>query len=89
MTKAIEVQPERADYIIKCICPLHNLFIDRDGKPLNLKPITSDTQQKTVTNRASTLSENHAVRRAYDIRDQFKTVFCKQSFIILFNNNNT
>lgn len=75
LTKAIEVEPDRADSIIKCICLLHNLVIDKDGEPLNLGPTTSDIQPNLVTCRASTVGENQTARRAYDIRDKFKTFF--------------
>ena len=75
LTKAIEVEPERADSIIKCTCLLHNLVIDRESVPLNFGPTTSGSQQNVATNRGSTVGENHAARRAYDIREQFKTYF--------------
>lgn len=73
LTKAIEVEPERADSIIKCICLLHNRVIDKYGELLDLGPTTSDIQQNLVTYQASTVRENRAARKAYDIRDKFKT----------------
>lgn len=48
LSKAREVNPKRADVIVKCICLLHNLIIHRDG----LAPFqTEATDNVTGSNR--------------------------------------
>lgn len=34
LKKAIETEVEKAEKIIKCICLLHNIIIDREGKSI-------------------------------------------------------
>ncbi|CAH1973541.1 unnamed protein product [Acanthoscelides obtectus] len=74
LTKRIKVHLQKADIIIQCICLLHNIVIDREGIPLNIEPTPNGFQQNAAI-RARNRGENHAVRRAYAIREQFKSFF--------------
>uniref|UniRef100_A0A1Y1M573 DDE Tnp4 domain-containing protein n=1 Tax=Photinus pyralis TaxID=7054 RepID=A0A1Y1M573_PHOPY len=82
LQKAIEVTPDRADNIIKCICLLHNLIIDQEGIQETAMmetppPITTGDGYRRFAN----LGENRTRAAAYTIRDSFKTYFVR-------NNNN-
>lgn len=74
LTKAIEVYPERADCIIQCICLLHNIVIDKEGIDVSISSSTEGNQSTSV-HRMSSVGENRGVRRAYAIRDAFKSFF--------------
>lgn len=61
------------DKIVKCICLLHNIIIEKEGE----EPVATFTCQQTQsTNRYSSLSENRSVNAAYSIREKFMTFFC-------------
>lgn len=79
LQKSIEVNPESADKLIKCICLLHNIIIDREGEQqvaCTFEQIPDQTHSRT--GRFGTLGENRGTRSAYDIRDKFKTYFSSQ-----------
>ena len=71
LLKAIEVNPDRADNIIKCVCLLHNIIIDKEGA------LSIDTPPRQNENRNSfmTAGENRSATRAHNIRDALKNYF--------------
>ncbi|KAJ8878476.1 hypothetical protein PR048_019054 [Dryococelus australis] len=71
----IAVHPDRADDIVKCMCLLHNVIIDKEG--------IKDWPQQTVTTRNVganrrfvTVGENLRATRAQAIRHTLKAYFC-------------
>lgn len=77
LLKQLEVRPEKVDKIIKCICLLHNIIIDKEGLQDNTATLTLQRDMAPVgeirTQRAR--RNNRASRRAYEIREEFKTYF--------------
>lgn len=76
LLKAIEVTPDRAVVIVKCICLLHNIIIDREGIG-SFQPQASDNASVTDNrgNRFTTLGNNRSALRACEVRETFKTYF--------------
>lgn len=72
LLKALEVTPERAEQIVKCICLLHNIIIDREGMT-QLQPPTVELRNSHL--RFATRGQNRSTSRACEIRDTFKTYF--------------
>ncbi|XP_023716998.1 protein ALP1-like [Cryptotermes secundus] len=73
LLKALEVTPERAEQIVKCICLLHNIIIDKEGMT-DLRPTTVEPSNPHL-NRFATRGENRSTARACDVRDTFKMYF--------------
>ncbi|CAH2010300.1 unnamed protein product [Acanthoscelides obtectus] len=76
LQKGIEVEPNFVDDIVKCVCLLHNIIIDKEGEP---QPMSIPQQSETSTTRArfASLGENRSVTTAYVIRDKFAAYFCE------------
>lgn len=66
--KAIEVNPDEADTIVKCICLLHNITIDKEGTHHVASFVAPSTQTE---NRFASLGENRGVNAAYAVREKF------------------
>lgn len=70
----LQVYPNHVDTIVKCVCLLHNIIIDKEG--------IHDIASEISTNEKSLYNGNRGVRRfnrstreAYEIRDKFKQYF--------------
>lgn len=74
LLKAIEVNPERADVIIKCVCVLQNIIIDKEGIH-DLPETPRQRNDSTRDNRFMNVGENRSSRRAHNIRNTFKEYF--------------
>lgn len=73
LATAIQTSVEVADDIVKCICLLHNIIIDKEGMDHHLKEIRTQTGN-TTRNRVSTGRPNQA---AENTRDLFKMYLCR------------
>lgn len=75
---SIEVEPNFVDIIVKCICLLHNIIIDREGEQQAVSlHQQSQPEINTAPARFASLSENRSVTTAYVIRDKFVPYFCE------------
>lgn len=74
--KAIEVDVDDADKIIKCICLLHNIIIDKERARHLPSLVAAPTQY-----RFATIGENRGVNVAYTVRDKFKKFFMNNDCI--------
>lgn len=77
LLKAIEVNPDRADVIIKCICLLHNVIIDEEG--IQNMPTETPCQANVNRNIFMTAGEKRSATRAHNIRDALKNYFCRNN----------
>lgn len=73
--KPIEVNPDKADNIIKCICLLHNVVIDIDGQP------SENVEQLATTSCARRNCHNRPENLALRIRNEFKNYFCNNIIV--------
>nr|CAH7736041.1 unnamed protein product [Callosobruchus chinensis] len=78
LQKSIEVNPESADEVIKCICLLQNIIIDKGEVQVASTFEEISKQTHSQTGRFGTLGENRGTSSAYDVRDKFKTYFASQ-----------
>lgn len=75
LNKPIECYPDKVDLIVKCICLLHNIIIDREDT------YQSDILQSELFNSQSnqnlkkTRVNNRSTNMAYDVRETFKVYF--------------
>lgn len=70
--KPMETSPESADKIIKCICILHNIIIDKEGISID------DEEFSSKSNKFGTQRENNRpTATASLIRDTFKHYVCR------------
>lgn len=73
LKKDMEIYPDKVDIVVKCVCILHNIIIDREGLRDSTVPLqTCDTSEHKLN---KSRVNNRANRQAYDIRDTFKTYF--------------
>lgn len=77
LLKEIEARPENADIIVKCVCLLHNIIIDKE----RLSQITRRQMYKNINNHTlhspkPSRVNNRASTRACEIREGFKNYFC-------------
>jgi hypothetical protein len=68
LLKLTEVNPERADDIIQCVCLLHNIIIGKEG--IHDLPAQTEPNNRNVNNRFTTVGENRSATR-----DSFKAYF--------------
>lgn len=71
LRKEIECHSEKADIIVKCVCLLHNIIIDKEGSNANNLHLNSEVipfQSKNKANNRSTVA-------AYIVRDNLKDYF--------------
>uniref|UniRef100_A0A8C5LRV2 DDE Tnp4 domain-containing protein n=1 Tax=Leptobrachium leishanense TaxID=445787 RepID=A0A8C5LRV2_9ANUR len=74
--KAMEVNPVFANKIVKCICLLHNIVIEKEGEQ---QAATFATSERVVPGRRfAHLGENRGVTSSIKIREKFKSFFCTQ-----------
>lgn len=75
LNKPIECYPDKVDLIVKCICLLHNIIIDREGTyqsdMLQFELLNSQTNHNFKKTRVN----NRSTNMAYDIRETFKMYF--------------
>ncbi|CAH1997224.1 unnamed protein product [Acanthoscelides obtectus] len=82
LLKAIEIKPERAEHIVKCICLLHNIVINKEG-PSDMIPGTSplslhwNTSHSSFSGRAT----NRGSHSSMQVRETFKMFFSRQGDI--------
>ncbi|KAJ8874533.1 hypothetical protein PR048_025393 [Dryococelus australis] len=74
MLKMTEVHPDRVDDIVKCVCLLHNVIIDKEGIK-DWPQQTETTCNVSANRRFATLGENRGATRAHAIRDTLKAYF--------------
>lgn len=79
LLKAIEVNPDRADVIIKCICLLHNIIIDKEG----IHDLSTEIRRplNENRNRFMTAGENRNASRARYVRETLKNYFYQNRYI--------
>jgi hypothetical protein len=77
LLKSIEVNPERVEGIIQCICLLHNIIIDKEG--IHDLPARTEPNNRNVNNRFTTVGENRSATRAHITRDSFKAYFSRNN----------
>ena len=77
----LQLDPSHIDTVVKCVCLLHNIVIDREGISESvLLDINATIQNNVYANSDSdrtnfTRRFNRSSRRAYEIRDAFKQYF--------------
>jgi len=79
LLKAIEINPDRADGIIKCICLLHNIIIDKEG----IHDLSTEIRRplNENRNRFMTAGENRSASRARYVRETLKNYFYQNRYI--------
>lgn len=80
-TSCMQSHPDRANLIIKCICLLHNIVIDREGvSQTDLAALETSKYQSSMNVRSR--SNNRYTHHSGDIREAFKTfINCNERFI--------
>ncbi|KAJ8897517.1 hypothetical protein PR048_002864 [Dryococelus australis] len=78
LLKTIEVHPDRADDIVKCVCLLHNVIIDKDGVKDSPQQIMT-TRNVGANRRFATVGENRGATKAHAIRDTLKAYFVSRA----------
>uniref|UniRef100_A0A0K8UY09 Putative nuclease HARBI1 n=1 Tax=Bactrocera latifrons TaxID=174628 RepID=A0A0K8UY09_BACLA len=73
LATSIQTAPTLADVIIKCICLLHNVIIDREGIEHHLTQNWTLMPRNIVTNQTVAGQQNQT---AENIRNVFKLYFC-------------
>ena len=71
LMKAIEVTPERAENIVKCICLLHNIILDKEG----MSEISGNSTESGNCHNRFVRGANRSSTRATDVREKFKAYF--------------
>lgn len=77
LTKCMETTTENAETIVKCICLLHNIIIDKEGQPRH----SYSTDQTSISGQRSNFAsrgQNRSTTEAYNIREAFKQFFCNE-----------
>uniref|UniRef100_A0A8C5MR24 DDE Tnp4 domain-containing protein n=1 Tax=Leptobrachium leishanense TaxID=445787 RepID=A0A8C5MR24_9ANUR len=75
LQNAIEVNPKFVDNIVKCICLLHNIVIDKEGEQ---QAATFTTREILGKRRFASIGENRGATYAVNIRNKFKSFFCTE-----------
>lgn len=85
----LQVEPCHVDTIVKTVCLLHNIVIDKDGIKesvlFNIQSQTAEHSFETEHDITNLRRFNRSSRRAYEIRDIFKQYF-KDNTINNLNN---
>lgn len=68
--KAIETNPDTAEKIVKAVCILHNVIIDKERIPVNEFMDYEDPLPRNPATR-----DNHAPQNAVVVREMFKDYF--------------
>ena len=71
LMKAIEVTPERAENIVKCICLVHNIILDKEG----MSEISGNSTESGTCHNRLVRGANRSSTRATDVRENFKAYF--------------
>lgn len=72
----IQISPDVADDIVKCICLLHNIIIDKEGIEHNIKERTMN-KPANITADTTSRSTGRPNQAAENIRKLFKTYLCR------------
>ncbi|KAB0804158.1 hypothetical protein PPYR_01128, partial [Photinus pyralis] len=78
LNKAIETEVEKAEKIIKCMCLLHNLIIDKDNITLNQRVIEDAVQEYQEQHETPHLGGrrfNRSSTAAQEVRNFYKDYF--------------
>lgn len=73
LTKSIETTPSSAENIVKCVCLLHNIIIDRERNNALIISAAESTDIHNNSNSTLGRTNNRASRSAYALRDILKT----------------
>lgn len=73
LDKAIETLPQTTDIVIKSICILHNVIIDKEGLPSEVENVRSDSNGGSSANVA--VNERNSSRYAANVRQKFMHFF--------------
>lgn len=74
----LQVQPKHVDKIVKCVCLLHNIVLEKEGAQ------ESNMMVQTLENGEpykQTRRYNRARREAYSVRDQFRHYFNNEGVV--------
>lgn len=74
LNKCIETAPDKADIIVKCICLLHNIIIDREGIS-EVSILQSELYQSKNSEKQKSRSNNRTANNTYNVREAFKIYF--------------
>lgn len=78
----LQLDPENVDIIVKCVCLLHNMVIDKEGLSLENSMQSVPLNNMTVSRRY-----NHYSKNASDVRETFKNYFVSPVGEIQFQYN--
>ena len=73
--KAIETKIDTVDIIVKAVCVLHNMILDKEGAPDDL-PVNDITVAATTD-----MNQRTYTRYAGQVRDSFMDYFCNEGAI--------
>lgn len=73
--KCIETNVNKAESIVKCICLLHNIIIDREGGDFSSATLQQSLNELPLQGSSSSRTFNRASQEAQIIRDTFKSYF--------------
>ena len=76
LLKPIEFSPEKAENIVKCICLLHNVILNKEQMQMPEIGCTTLSEPSNLFDRGSPyMSFNRITNKASDAREKFKTFF--------------
>lgn len=78
--KGIDVEPDFVDLIVKCICLLHNIVIDKEGQQEAIGfqfQQLQHSESRYPPARFTTVGQNRSSNSAYEVRDKFMSFFCE------------
>lgn len=73
--KCIETNVGKAERIVKCICLLYNIIIDREGGELSSATSQQSLNESPLQGNRSSRTNNRASQEAQIVRDTFKSYF--------------
>lgn len=79
LLKSIECKPENAEKIVKCVCVLHNIIIDREGLQADMVDMNSNLSMNR--------KNNSSTANAQDIRNKFMGYFNSPNGAVPFQYN--
>lgn len=80
LLKPIELSPDKAENIVKCICLLHNIILDKEKIQNPEINCTTLRERNNLFHRGLPCkSFNRSTNKASDVREKFKTFFCANS----------
>ncbi|KAG8238233.1 hypothetical protein J437_LFUL018003 [Ladona fulva] len=73
--KCIETDVNKAEKIVKCICLLHNIIINREGNDFNSAALQDSLNESPLQRSRSARTFNRSTRQAQIIRDTLKSYY--------------